>query len=189
MEILLKFDEACFHFINWTLSNPIFDFIMPLFHQPKYFIPLLLILWILAIFHDKPNRWKLAFIIPLVIILVDQSGLWIKKIVLRPRPFVTMDPVIIHHLVAPSGINLSFPSNHAANNAALAIVFSAVYYHLRFFFWGFAITVMFSRIYIGVHYPLDVISGCLLGSFYGLILVKGWDYFNNKHRVKTEEHI
>ena len=178
METLLKIDTYCFHFINWTLSNAVFDFIMPLFHHPKYSVPLLLILWILAVFYDKPNRWKLAFIIPLAIILVDQSGMWIKKTVLRPRPFMTIDPTIIHHLVEPSGANLSFPSNHAANNAALATVFSAIYHHLRFIFWGLAITVMLSRVYIGVHYPLDVISGCILGSFYGLILVKGWNYFN-----------
>ena len=187
MELLLKIDTACFHFINWTLSNPIFDVIMPIFHNEKYVVPMILILWILTIIYDKPNRWKLVCLIPLAIILADQSGLWIKKIVQRPRPWVTMDPNIIHHLVSPSGANLSFPSNHAANNATLAVVFSAVYHHLRFIFWGLAITVMFSRVYIGIHYPLDVISGCILGSVYGLILVKGWDYVNNTTSIKTED--
>jgi len=177
MELLLTIDTACFHFINRSLSNSLFDFIMPLFHHTKYFIPILLIPWIIAIFFDKKNRWKLACLIPIGIILVDQSGLWIKQTVLRPRPFVTMDPNIIHHLVKPSGTYLSFPSNHAANNAVLAIIFSSVYHHLRFIFWSLAITVMFSRVYIGVHYPLDVISGCILGSCYGIMLVKGWDYF------------
>jgi len=187
MENLLFLDTVCFHFINWTLSNPLFDFIMPLFHHTKYIIPLLLIPWISIIFYDKPNRWKLAFIIPLAIILVDQSGLWMKKTLLRPRPWVTIDPEIIHHLVEPSGAYLSFPSNHAANIATLATIFSLVYHHLRFIFWAGAITIMFSRVYIGVHYPIDVISGCILGTFYGLILVKGWDYFNNLYKVKTEE--
>ena len=187
MEILLEIDTTCFHFINRMFSNPAFDIIMPLFHHTKYFIPLLLLPWLLAIFYDKANRWKLAIIIPLTIILVDQSGVWIKKAVLRPRPWVTIDPEIINHLVEPSGAYLSFPSNHAANNAALAAVFSSVYRHLRFIFWGLAITVMFSRVYIGVHYPLDVISGCILGSCYGLILVKGWNFFNKVPPVKPEE--
>ena len=102
MEILLFIDTACFHFINSTLSNPIFDFIMPLFHHEKYLLPMIMILWMCAVCYDKPNRWKLA-IIPLVIILVDQSGVWIKNTVSRPRPFQVMDPAIIHHLVAPSG--------------------------------------------------------------------------------------
>ena len=160
---------------------------MPLFHHSKYFIPLMLLPWILAIFYDKPNRWKLACLIPLAIILVDPSGLWIKRTVLRPRPFVTIDPGIIHHLVEPSGPYLSFPSNHAANNAVLATVFSAIYHNCRFIFWGLAITVMFSRVYIGVHYPLDVISGCILGSFYGILLVRGWDYLNNIYRDKIDK--
>ena len=188
MEILLKIDTVCFHFINQSLSNPVFDFIMPLFHYTKYSVPFILILWLLAVFYDKPNRWKLA-LIPLIIILVDQSGLWIKKIVLRPRPFVTMTPEIIHHLVPPSGSYLSFPSNHAANNATLAIVFSAIYYHLRYIFWVLAIAIMFSRVYIGVHYPLDVISGFILGSVYGLLFVKGWDYFNKESSDLTEDLI
>ena len=95
MELLLNIDTYCFHFINRTLSNPVFDVIMPLFHNEKYVVPLILILWILAISYDNSNRWKLVCIIPLVIILVDQTGLWIKKIVLRPRPWVTIDPNII----------------------------------------------------------------------------------------------
>jgi undecaprenyl-diphosphatase len=80
-------------------------------------------------------------------------------------------------LVKQSGLYKSFPSNHAANSAALATVFSMVYPHLRFILWGLATTVMFSRVYIGVHYPLDIISGGLLGFFYGLLFAKGWNYF------------
>mgnify|MGYP001357798903 CR=1 FL=1 len=177
MEILLYIDTACFHFINITLSNPIFDFIMPLFHHEKYLLPMIMILWMFAVCYDKPNRWKLA-IIPLVIILVDQSGVWIKNTVSRPRPFQVMDPAIIHHLVAPSGANLSFPSNHAANMSGLAVVFSAIYYQYIYLFWSIAGIVIFSRIYIGVHYPSDVIAGWFIGTAYGLLLIKSWRFFN-----------
>ena len=189
IETLIHIDRSCFLFINNNLSNPIFDFIMPLFHHTKYFIPLILTLWILAAFYDKPNRWKLAFLIPVAIILVDQTGLLIKKAVLRPRPFVMMDLDMINHLVKPSGQNLSFPSNHAANNAVLATVLSSIYYRYKYLFWSLAITVMFSRVYIGVHYPLDVISGCILGSLYGLTLVKVWDYFYKISSIKIENSV
>ena len=83
----------------------------------------------------------------------------------------------IEILFEKKGKYFSFPSNHAANSAALATVFSMIYPHLRFILWGLAITVMFSRVYIGVHYPLDIISGGMLGTIYGLLLVKGWDHF------------
>jgi hypothetical protein len=46
-------DRACFLFINNNLSNPVFDFIMPLFDETKYFIPLMLIPWLFAIIYDK----------------------------------------------------------------------------------------------------------------------------------------
>ena len=181
MEFILNIDTTIFHFINRGLSNPIFDFIMPLFHYEKYFIPLLIISWMLAIFYDKPNRWKLICIIPITILFVDQTGLFIKNYVLRPRPWAILDSTIIHHLVNPSGANQSFPSNHAANSAAIATIFSLIYYNTRIILWALAIAVMFSRIYIGVHYPIDVISGCIIGIFYGLLFVKGWEYLNAKY--------
>ncbi len=153
---------------------------MPLFDQTKYFIPLLLLPWLLTVFYDKKNRWKLAALIPLVIILADQSGLMLKKTLLRPRPFVDIDPEFINHLVHPKGQYYSFPSNHAANTAALATIFSSVYSRYKSIFWGLALLVMVSRIYIGVHYPGDVMAGFLLGTVSALMLLKGWDRLTNK---------
>ena len=180
LDFLLSLDRSCFLFINNNLSNPVFDFIMPLFDETKYFIPLMLIPWLFAIIYDKKNRWQLAFLIPLIIILADQSGLFIKKTVLRPRPWAGLDPELVNHLVGEKGRNYYFPSNHAANMAGLATVFSSIYYQYGKLFWVTAGIVMFSRVYIGVHYPSDVISGCIIGTLYGLVLVKTWDYFKKK---------
>jgi len=150
---------------------------MPLFDNTKYFIPLMLIPWLFAIIYDKKNRWKLAVLIPLVIILVDQSGLFLKKTILRPRPWAGMDPDLVIHLITQKGRNYSFPSNHAANMSGLAVVFSAIYFQYKYLFWSIAGIVIFSRVYIGVHYPSDVIAGWFIGTVYGLLLVKSWEYF------------
>ena len=178
LDILLSIDRTCFIFINNSLSNPLFDFIMPLFDDTKYFIPIMLIPFIYAIVYDKNNRWKLVVLIPLVIILVDQSGLFIKKTILRPRPWAGMTPDLVNLLIAQKGKNYSFPSNHAANMSGLAMVFSAIYRKYKNLFWTIAGIVIFSRVYIGVHYPSDVIAGCFIGTLYGLLLVKSWGYFN-----------
>ena len=177
LDILLSIDRACFIFINNSLSNPICDFIMPLFDDTKYFIPLMLLPFISAVIYDKKNRWKLVVLIPLVIILVDQSGLFLKKTILRPRPWAGMTSELVNHLVAQKGRNYSFPSNHAANMSGLAVVFSAIYFQYKYLFWSIAGIVIFSRVYIGVHYPSDVIAGWFIGTVYGLLLVKSWEYF------------
>ena len=134
--------------------------------------------YILALIFDKNNRWILAVLIPIVIIIVDQSGLFLKKTILRPRPWAGMDSDLVIHLVSEKGKNYSFPSNHAANISGLAIIFSAVYRQYKYIFWSIAGTVIFSRVYIGVHYPSDVIVGCIIGTLYGILLLKSWRYFN-----------
>ena len=178
LDFLLSIDRACFILINNSLSNPLFDFIMPLFDDTRYLIPIMLFPFISAIIFDKKNRWKLAVLIPLVIILVDQSGLFLKKTILRPRPWAGMAPELVNHLVAQKGRNYSFPSNHAANMSGLAVVFSAIYYQYIYLFWSIAGIVIFSRVYIGVHYPSDVVAGWLIGTAYGLLLIKSWKFFN-----------
>ena len=183
MDIFLKIDQVCFQFVNNILSNPLFDFIMPLFDETKYFIPLMLLPWLIAVIYDKKNRWQLAILIPLVIILVDQSGLFIKKTILRPRPWAGLDPNLVNHLIGEKGRNYSFPSNHAANMAGLAMVFSSIYHRYGKLFWTIAGIVMFSRVYIGVHYPSDVFAGCILGIFYGLLLVKGWNKYEKRRQI------
>ena len=105
LDFLLSIDRACFILINNSLSNPLFDFIMPLFDDTKYFIPIMLLPFLFAVILDKNNRWKLVVLIPLVIILVDQSGLFLKKTMLRPRPWAGMDPDLVIHLISQKGKN------------------------------------------------------------------------------------
>ena len=178
IDILLTIDRACFIFINNSLSNPLFDFIMPLFDNPKYFIPIMLLPFLFTVVIDKNNRWKLAVLIPIAILLIDQSGVFIKKTILRPRPWADMPVDLVNHLISPKGRNYSFPSNHAANMSGLATVFSLIYSKYKYIFWSIAGIVILSRVYIGVHYPSDVIAGWLLGTVFGLMLVKSWKYFN-----------
>ena len=183
LEFILSLDRTCFLFINNHLSNPVFDFIMPLFDDSKKIIPFMLAPWLIALIIDKKKRWQLAILIPLAIILIDQSGLYLKKSILRPRPWAGLDSDLVNHLVEQKGRNYSFPSNHAANMAGLATVFSAIYNRYQKIFWTIAIIVMFSRVYIGVHYPLDVLAGLCLGSIYGILLVKGWDTYQNRLKL------
>tara|TARA_Y100001970_G_C13859916_1_gene663594 strand:+ start:172 stop:726 length:555 start_codon:yes stop_codon:yes gene_type:complete len=180
IDLILSIDKTIFIFINNNLSNPIFDVIMPIFDNTKNLIPLMLLPYILAIIFDKNNRYILLILIPIAILLTDQSGLFLKKTILRPRPWVTLDANQIIHLVSEKGANYSFPSNHAANMSSLAIIFSFIYTKLKPIFWSIAGIVIFSRVYIGVHYPIDVIVGTIIGSLYGIFLINSWRILKNK---------
>jgi len=88
-----------------------------------------------------------------------------KSIVARHRPFV--------HQLGPPTTTHSFPSGHAATSFACATVLAAVAPRLRVPLFALATLIALSRLYNGVHFPLDVIAGALLGVATALLLLAG----------------
>lgn len=88
----------------------------------------------------------------------------------RPRPFLA-HPGQVHHLLGHS-TDSSFPSDHAA--AAFAISGVLVAYHRRsgFVVLAAAALVAYARVYVGDHYPADVLSGAAIGAGVGFVLVR-----------------
>lgn len=92
----------------------------------------------------------------------------IKPIVGRPRPFVSTPQVAV--IGDPPG-GSSFPSGHAANAFAGACVLSLVAAEPVVLWWALAFAIAYSRVYLGVHYPLDVTAGAIIGAGAGAITV------------------
>jgi undecaprenyl-diphosphatase len=95
----------------------------------------------------------------------------IKLNVQRSRPeFVLTDVQLRTH----SHSGFSFPSNHAANNAAVAIVLTSFLPQAGPLFMFIAILIAYTRVYVGVHFPIDAIGGLVIGAAIGLgvILLK-----------------
>ena len=166
MDMLYNCDLKILFFINQTLSNPVFDFIMPLFDNVKNWLPFILLFWILLSYLDKKNRKKILVLIPIVIILGDFIGKNIKSLELRDRPWFSLGDSI-NHLGGKGGQHYSFPSNHALNITSIAYIFSSIYNDYHKYIWTYAFIVVFSRVYIGVHYPLDVLTGASIGILIG----------------------
>ncbi len=99
---------------------------------------------------------------PIVALLAVAASVgWLKHLVARLRPSQAIPGL---HLIGPHLGNLSFPSGHTTTAVALAGVLGHRYPRLRPLLWPLAVGVGRSRIYKGVHYPLDVLGGALLGS-------------------------
>ena len=166
-----KIDLFLFFLINQMMANPFFDWLMPLFDKPKDWIIFVVVFWIYAAYRDPKHRKMLLILVPLTILFCDQLGGFIKDFEFKNRPWFELGVENVRHLGGMGGKHSSFPSNHAANISGIAFLFSFIYPHNRPYFWIFAIVIMFSRVYIGVHFPFDVFAGFMLGTIISCSLI------------------
>ncbi|MBD3384343.1 phosphatase PAP2 family protein [candidate division KSB1 bacterium] len=162
LEFLQQIDIQIFYAINRGLLNAFFDWLMPVITKKENGFPL----WIAAIVlmlwkGGKKGRIAVLLVIPLITLSDQLSASVFKPLFERVRPCVALENV---HLLVGMKTSWSFPSAHATNIFAAATYFSAVYPRGKLFYFILAVLVSLSRIYIGVHYPFDVLAGALLGS-------------------------
>jgi len=150
-------DVAIFYFINLSLQNPIFNFIMPLITNIGLYIFWIIICLLIAIFGGEKGR-NVALLLIIGLILGHLATELLKYVFMRPRPFTVLQGV--HQLGMLN--SYSFPSGHAIEVFVACIILGKKYGYLLLFLI-IAFLVSFSRVYIGVHYPSDVIIGALIG--------------------------
>jgi len=114
----------------------------------------------------RPAAWRLILGILLAQITVD---LVLKPIIGRDRPFVGHDEIRV--LLMP-GATPSFPSGHATQAIVGAAAASLAVPSLRIAWWSLAAVIAVSRIFVGAHFPLDVLAGILLGAFLARLVLK-----------------
>ncbi|EEF61062.1 glycosyltransferase family 39 protein [Pedosphaera parvula] len=164
MHWLQALDAQLFHFVNSTLSNSLFEVVMPFLSGNPLFLPaLLLVCAILVIAGGARGRICVAFL--LLGILLGDSLLSnsIKHAIARPRPFNTLAAVHIPHGMGVSN-SFSMPSSHATNWFTAAMITFIFYRRSWRFMLPLACLVAFSRVYCGMHYPSDVLVGAILGA-------------------------
>jgi membrane-associated phospholipid phosphatase len=176
MHWLQTIDEGLFRFVNLTMRNEVFDWLMPVASGNPVFFPALLVLGVLLACTGGRRAWiciaMLAIILPLGDGLVTNM---LKHALARERPFLVLPDV---HLLAGRSGSGSMPSAHAANWFAATLIAFVYYRRSLWFMLPCAGLVAFSRIYIGVHYPSDVLVGAVLGAGYAAagiwLLERAW---------------
>jgi undecaprenyl-diphosphatase len=201
IEFLISIDKQLFYFINKNLSNSFFDLIMPIITNEIYWFPIYIVLFIYLIFfrHVKINNLsrklisfkniikenKLGLIIALLlaigVFLADQiSAGIIKNYVGRLRPCWELEDI---NLLVRCGIGKSFPSAHAANNFFAATFLSYIFKRHKYTLFIIAFLVAISRVFVGVHYPLDIICGAFLGIIIGIIMIYLFNNISKKYNI------
>ena len=164
---LQSLDVWLFRFGNITLSNSFFDTVMPVITSNSYVLPVLLAYVVGVLWRGTVRDQIFILLVIAAIAIADQSVTLWKDLFLRPRPCHSFTDI---HLLVPCGTGKSFPSGHATNNFAGAMLAALCYGRWGKVVFVWAVVASFSRVYCGVHYPLDLLGGALWGSLVGWLV-------------------
>ncbi|MEO7960887.1 MAG: phosphatase PAP2 family protein [Ginsengibacter sp.] len=187
-EKLKTFDLSLFHKINGEWHTPFLDNFLPFLREFYLWLPLyfFLMLFIIINFKMAGWYWALFFIINVSISDVFSSRV-IKELFYRFRP--CHDPAIfdkVRLLTSYCSSTSSFTSSHAVNHFAAAMFIFTTFKKTISRYWGFlfvwAFIVAYAQVYVGVHFPLDVFCGAIVGMVIGYFVAK---VYNKKIGLTT----
>jgi membrane-associated phospholipid phosphatase len=178
MNEILLLDRTLFRFINSTIQNDLFDLTLPFVRNSIFWVPLYLFLLLFALMNFRKNSWWWVLFAVATAGLTDfVSSDLIKENIFRLRP--CHDPEFARLLVGYCPMSSGFTSSHATNHFGLAAFFYVTLREIPLFwrkmFFAWAGIIVFAQVYVGVHYPLDVICGGLVGIVFGYLNAKAFN--------------
>lgn len=173
-DMFIAWDQRAFHLINGTWHHPVLDVLFPFITDPAHFTPLLTAVALTLLVWGNGRVRRFVCIAGLGLLVADAVSTYLFKYTfLRARPCTILEGV---RLLAGCTASPSFPSNHAVNVSTLATLVALYIRPLWMPAAATALLVAYSRVYVGVHYPLDVLAGCLLGVAIALLLSQAMSF-------------
>ncbi len=179
LETLLQIDYQLMEWLNHDWQHPWLDAIMPHWRDKKTWIPLYVLLAGLAVYHF---RWRGLFFILGVVLTVGVADTVSSKVMkptferVRPCNQEALPFEVIQR--GGCGRGYSFTSSHATNHFAIAVFIAmtlgAHFRRMRVLLLLWAGSIAYGQVYVGVHFPFDVLTGALLGSGIGYGLAKAY---------------
>jgi undecaprenyl-diphosphatase len=169
--------------INNGWQNPALDFLMPVFTRMGEIWLMVLIVVPVLYRHDKKNFYKYLLLFAGGLILTGVVGRILKMLIDRPRPLKEMALLIQSHqvyihVIGKSLREYSFPSGHTFSAFSGATFLSLLFRRWSPLFFAIALMTGLSRIYVGAHFPTDVLAGMVIGTgttlFFCLLVDKVW---------------
>jgi undecaprenyl-diphosphatase len=186
MEFIRQLDQSLFLFLN-ELHSAFFDKAMVLFSSREIWIPFYLLIVYVIIKTYKKNSIYILLLIGLSIAVSDQFSGLIKNTVERLRP--SNDPALsnlVHIVNDYRGGQFGFFSSHASNSFTIATIAALLFKNRMFsiLIFAWAVLVSYTRVYLGLHYPGDILTGWLWGvligfGFYRLMVFIQQRYFKS----------
>lgn len=177
LETILNLDKYIFLVINNSLANSFNDLFLGGVTWGGNLVILLPITAIYLYLLDKKSFRKKFIILVLAVLLGGIIVQLLKKVVERPRPLKEMETLLlagevkIHSLFYPYRAN-SFPSGHTQAAFGTATALICITKKHIFYFISIASLIGLSRIYVGVHFPLDVVSGAIIGTLTSILVFR-----------------
>lgn len=185
MEQLLFYDKQIFFAINGC-HNVLMDYVLWYASLIITWLPFYLFIFVALLKSHKQKAIATLCTVPLMILVTDQTGLFIKETTRRLRPSHNPEMMMhIHLLNDYAGGMYGFVSQHAANTSGLAM-FLILVWHKKIKWLAplmvlYVVLNCYSRIYIGVHYPSDIVAGVMIGCAASVLFYYIFNIFCKKY--------
>ena len=176
---LLDFDRWLFRLINGQWTHPLGDFIFPLFRNAFFWSPVYLFLFLFAVLNfKKRGGWWCVFFLCCFALTDSISTQIFKESFQRLRPCMDAFTATEARMLIPCSGSFGFVSSHAANHFGMAMF---MFITLRFWAkkWIVAVFVWaalgsYAQLYVGAHFPFDIVGGGILGLIIGWLVAKAF---------------